>query len=354
MTATADRPARALDLPPFFCPIPSAGHPDAERIDGDSLAWVAGLDAVGPGGLGRLARGRRGLAAAWAHPQGIPERVRVPADLMYLADALRDGTPPPGARRLHAALGRLAAAAEPPGAPDALDDPWLRGVRDVRRRLVQWATPLQAARWGGAWRRLLMGWSWEAAVLAEGAVPGLDEYVALRAYGSAGAESLTVLIDAVDGYEVPARQLEALPVRALTEMNWLVTALDEDLCRYEHGRRDRLNVVDVVARAEGCSADQAVPSVVSMRDRVMCLFLRLGTQVSAYASYELRRYVDGLGRQVRAGIDRGTGRRSGPFAPDGPPGIRVRPGPVCTDVPRDDRHEPVGVPAVAWWWDQLL
>ncbi|NUP22687.1 MAG: terpene synthase [Streptomyces sp.] len=355
--------ASALEIPPFYCPIPAVQRADAEAIDRESYTWFAGLRACDQKQLDYLAESRCGLVTAWALPEGIPERVRIPADIMYLAEALDDTALEKGAlgrspRALLGTLCRLAEVIESPQIPADVHDPWAEGIRDMRRRVGQWATPLQVTRWMCAWRRLFLGWAWEAAFRLDGIKPSVQDYVRMRMAGSIGMEILTTLIDAAEDFELPDTELGALPVRALTEMNWLIISFDNDLYSYHHESLQHpngLNFIDVVAHADGCTPADALPSVIAMRDRVMCLFLRLSRQVTARGSQDLGRYITGLQQYVRANIDWGiTSRRyTRPLGLDSPPHTWARLPTAFADEPTDDRGEPLPIPAIAWWWDQL-
>ncbi|MCP3805450.1 hypothetical protein NLX83_39915 [Allokutzneria sp. A3M-2-11 16] len=353
-----------VTIPPFYCPIPPRLRPDAEEIDRASFSWFAALNACDDDELGYLDRSRCGLVSAWGMPDAAAGRVRIAADIMYLAEALDDtafetgrlGRSPEEAM---AFLTQLARVVEAPETPLLLGNPWAEGVRDMRRRVGGFTTPLQLQRWICGWQRLFFGLAWEASVRARELSPGLDEYVMIRVLGhTIGMEILTTLNDAADGYELTHAELNGLPVRALTEMNWMLISFDNDLYSYhqESARHPNgLNFVDVIARDLRCTPAEAVPHVVAMRDRVMSLFLALRAKTAATASENLKRYLESLGQWLRANIDWGTTseRYLKPFGPDSPPETWAALPTVYADGPSDAALEPIPVPVVSWWWGLL-
>lgn len=353
-----------VPVPPFYCPVPAIERPDADEIDRASFAWFASLGAGDPDELDHLDRGRCGLVSAWGMPHGRPEVVRIAADIMYLAEGLDDtafetgrmGRSPDEAM---AFLTQLARVIEVPDTPLLTGNPWAEGVRDMRRRFGEFATPLQIGRWIAGWQRLFFGFGWEVSCRARRTIPTLDEYVQIRVLGhTIGMEILTALNDVADGYELPATELNSLPVRALTEMNWMLISFDNDLYSYHQERLrhpNGLNFLDVAAHAWGCSPAEALPRVVAMRDRVMCLFLLLREQVRATASEKLCRYLDSLGQWLRANTDWGTtsDRYRKPLGPDSAPHTWAALPTGYRAEPTDRTLAPIPIPVVVWWWDQL-
>jgi hypothetical protein len=289
--------------------------------------------------------------------------VRIAADIMYLTEGADDtafetgllGQSPDEAM---AFLTQLARLVEVPDTPLLVENPWIKGLRDVCRRFMEFATPLQTQRWISGWQRLFSGLAWETVCRARGNTLTLDQYVMMRVLGTIGVEILTMLNDAADGYELTPGQLNSLPVRALTEMNWMITAFDNDLYSYhqEHLRHPNgINFIDLTAHTLSCSPAEAIPQVMAMRDRVMVLFLRLREQVRVDAGENLCRYLDSLGYWLRANIDWGTTseRYHKPLGPDSPPETWA---PLPTEYatePTDAALEPIGIHVVAWWWSQL-
>ena len=123
---------------------------------------------------------------------------------------------------------------------------------------------------------------------------------------------------------------------------------DNDLLTYHketrRGGADH-NLVTVLARSEHLPTAEAVAKAAAIRDRVLCLFLRLRDQVTADASTELRRYLTGLQAWIRGHLDWGmaTVRYRNPA--DLPQSL--------ARTPQDAAPDPLPFPSITWWWEQL-
>ncbi|MEC4019561.1 terpene synthase family protein [Streptomyces sp. H27-D2] len=349
-----------LEIPSFYCPIPAAAHPDTAGFDRRSADWFRGFGACDDEAIKRLSEGKVALVPGLALPHGIPEVVEIATNFEYLGhgfdeiafEAGRFGQQPDEAAGLLALMTRVI---EVPEAPVLEDNPWAAGLRDLRRSLERHATPTQMSRWVAAWRRYFFGLGWETLHRSQGTLPSLNEFISMRMAGTVGMEILTTMSDIAEGYELPTAELEKPAVRALIEMSWMLVALDNDLYSYHREallQGNGLNAIDVVAREDGCTTTQAVPKVVAMRDRVMCLFLRLRDQLALDSGWELNRYVATLAQWVRAHLDwaLASPRYLTPLGADSPPGTWAQLPTSYAPRPTDDNLEPLPIPAVAWWW----
>ena len=250
--------------------------------------------------------------------------------------------------------GRVQHAAESASAPPPSADRYAAALHDVVARMRSHATPTQVRRFLDANRHWLYCVAWQVGNRCTGRMPDLAEYLALR-MGSSGGPPTIALLEVTTGVEVPARELDHPAVRALTEMTWLVAALDNDL----HSHRKEVaetetdqNVVTVLVRQNGCSTEQALVEAVALRDRVMGRFLWLRDRVRARASAELACYLDCLGHAIRGNID-WAANVPRYLAADTPDGVPSQVPIVVTDEPSDTRADPPPIPAIAWWWDRL-
>lgn len=89
-----------------------------------------------------------------------------------------------------------------------------------------------------------------------------------------------------------------------------------------------------------------------MRDRVMVLFLRLRDQVLPRASHELETYLIDLGQFVRGHLDWTLSCERYTNLSDDSQAITRLPT-TWKQRPADDSLQPVRVPSIAWWWEQL-
>jgi len=345
-----------LSIPPLYCPIASALHPNVDELNRDGLSWIARFmmfadrsawdryAAMNPGYLPGYVMPRA--------PRGKP--LQVASNLLFWLWAYDDlecdevvGRKSVDDHILQ--LSDLARVVETPDAPTPAN-PFLAALADLRRQVSEVASPVQVARWASSMQAYFMANVAAAIQRIQGVVPTLDTYVAQRIHSGAVKPTL-MLLDVADGYEVPASELEAPAVWALNEMVCTLVGWDNDLLTYHkevmRGGADH-NLVTVLAEAEGCSITDAVARSVQMREQVMWLYLRLYDQVHATASPQLRRYLAGLSSWIRGHLDWGmtTIRYRDPEAgSDLPDSLAAAPEDVST--------EPLPISSVAWWWDTL-
>ncbi|WP_459740869.1 terpene synthase family protein [Streptomyces sp. E-15] len=248
---------------------------------------------------------------------------------------------------------RLLRVLEAPEAPIALDSPYRNfelALRDLHGRLASFATPVQVGRWLDAMRMYFLCQVWEAADRVERVVPDLSDYAFLRIHNGAMRVSV-MLLDIADGYELPAAEMDRPEVRALTETTCLLVGWDNDILSFskEHtSTQDAAGLLDVLSFARGDDVAGVLDEAMLLRDSLMVLFERLSRQVLPTASADLRRYVASLGHWIRANLEWGmTCERY--RDPDDPSPLRVR----WAHAPAPHSEEPVRIPAIAWWWQQL-
>ncbi len=354
MTGVRDRiSVQPLEIVPFYCPIPPAVHPSVREIDRASVDWMLQqrLDTSAHQRQ-RLARCDFGGLTARTMPYGQPGPLtavaKLHAVLFSLDDALCDESTATAHGLAHATSRIMRVLEAPlPEWPD--DSPHAAALRTVRLELAAHATPAQLRRWTEGMRTYLTGLVWEAACRRDRALPSVNDYAAMwmRAIGMAPS---TALMDIAGGYELDDRDLDRPEVRALTEMTWTLVAWDNDFySRNKEIQRagDNLNLIDVLAQERGWEPARAQEEAMAMRDRVMTLFLRLREQIWPRAGVELRCYLVALGHFVRGHLDWASGcaRYRDPY------------GNADVDwwkpAPSDDSPDPLPVPAIAWWWDQL-
>jgi hypothetical protein len=238
------------------------------------------------------------------------------------------------------------------------DDPYLRAIRDLAERYRARATPVQTRRWVDANRIWLYGVVRENTHRTQCTRLGVDDYLAIRLHDCGGAPTQS-MYEFVCGPEVPGHEMDSPPVRAITEAMWLVAALDNDrVSRHKEllGQQDDYNLVDVLQREHGGDPGSAAEQAVALRDRVMCLLLRLREALMPRASEPLRTYLTTLGRGIRSNIDWSLGvPRYATIWADGSPAAkaRIEVSADVVDEPVDGSLEPPPYPSIAWWWDEL-
>ncbi|MFE2140998.1 selina-4(15),7(11)-diene synthase [Streptomyces sp. NPDC059456] len=343
-----------LLVPPIFSPIQPEIHPAHAEIDVQTAAWAETFRIGSEELRGRLVRQDIGTFAARILPSAGQGSVSLLADFVFWLFGVDDGHCEEGELgqrpgELAGVLSRLLRVAQNPDAPMLLDDPLAAGLRDLRYRVCSHGTAGQAARWVDSLREYFLSVVWEASHRGSGTVPDLNDYTLMRLYS--GATSVVFpMLEMGGGYELQPYERDHTSVRAIGEMASFIITWDNDIFSH-HKERNGLNYYVNALRVleeQGHSADQALRIAISQRDRVMCLFMRLSSALAREGSPQLRRYLDSLACFIRGAQDWGISslRYSSPECPAGNPSA------FC-DVPTDDRHEPLGIAAVDWWWELL-
>lgn len=346
----------------FYCPLPTAVHPQVEAVAARSADWIARF-ALCPHERQR----RRLLATNSAEfygritPDAPAERLQIAADWVYWAFAFddlwssaSDASDRSGAITTLAA--RLVRLLETLDERLCAGDRYLLALHDIAVRYARCATPAQLRRWVEAHRQWLFGHIQRDELQAGGEI-GLDAYLTMRLH-DCGGPPVTAMIDVANGFEVPDPELDAPPVRALTEMTWLIAAIDNERVSRakEVGGEDGVqNLVDVLMRRRGGSLEQALAEVVSIRDRLMTLFVRLHAQALPAAGPALRRYLTDLAYVVPGNVawSLKTARYTTIYGTGSAQIGTVDLQGGWTAAPADELLEPLPIPAIAWWWRQL-
>lgn len=356
-------PVHRVDAGRFYCPLRSAVHPKVDALAARSLEWMTRI------GLCTDDRQRaRSMGTNSAEfygritPEGLEDRLQIAVDWCYWGFAFDDSWSYEGhdgkrPDELVTLVARLLRMLETLDARLCEGDPCSKALHDVVLRFSRCASPVQLRRWVEAHRLWLFGVTQRHALQARGTTPDIDTYLTMRLHDCGGAPC-TAMIDIVNGVEVPSHELDSPRARALTEAAWLVAALDNE--RVSHakeiqGEAQVQNLVDVLMHQRGCSPEQALAESIAMRDRMMCLFLRLHGQLDSGAGPALHRYLVDLAHLIPGNIEwslktaRYTTIYDAGASPIGT--VSVSSGWVLD--PADDLLEPLPFPSIAWWWDQL-
>ncbi|MEV8401515.1 terpene synthase family protein [Streptomyces niveus] len=347
--------ARQLPAVPFYCPVEPAMHPGVDVLNDLTVDWMLrqNLD-TDEHQRKRLAVCDFGGLTASTMPYGRLEPLTLMAKFHAVLFSLDDGVcdeTDATADLLAQETSRILRAVEAPAANGRSDSPHTAALRALRTELEQYASPQQVRRWTEAMRVYTSGLVWEASWRRSAELPSLNDYITLwmRAIGMAPT---TAMIEVVGGFSVTDEELADPRVQALTEITWTLVSWDNDL--YSRNKEllragDDLNLIDVLCQELGCEPREALNHAVAMRDRVMVLHGRLSEQVLADASPELRAYLEGLGQFVRGHLDWASvcPRYSVPSGP------AAQPGGWWKRYPSDAGREPLPIPTISWWWEQL-
>ncbi|MFJ9213289.1 hypothetical protein [Streptomyces sp. NPDC102264] len=363
MHTTQDTTApQLLQLPPLYCPIDAAIHPEHDSIDRDSQIWLdryrlytSDIDRAWV-----IAR-KYGEAMTRIYPEGIADRVALTARwlhwIFYVDDVRMETATTPD--RLASAIGltsHLLRVMESPATEPTADQTGpVAALQSLMSSVQAVASPTQLYRFVEAHRKWFHSILWG---MANPALAGLDEFLHLRMLNAGGAASLS-WSEITTGEEVPGAEFHSPAMRALQESSFLMMALDNDLLSYNRELLidgTKINIVMLLARLNDCPPEQAVHQAVALRDRLTTLFLRLRDQELPELSASGRAYVADLGYAIRSNLDWGS---NSPRYTAVTPRTQLpppNPAPIpltLTDHPSDPSTEPLPCPSIAWWWQQL-
>ncbi|MBZ4318383.1 terpene synthase family protein [Streptomyces huiliensis] len=354
MTSTTHDPRLPDGFWTFFCPFPSETSPEADRLLAGTLAFARAYDLGGGDDAAATVLAHAG-AGVLVHllPHATGELAQALADYnswAFRADDL--AVPAPGTARTCDVVTRLARwtylmrtpGAFPHGTP--LDN----AVSDAFRRLRRLMTPVQFDRFVTG--QMLWVWSmlWETGQRERGDRLSVNDYLAMRR-GSVGIDATPAFLDAVEGIEVPAREAAAPAVKAAVEAAMFVPALDDDRWSYHRELRpgmEKCNIFHALRHDDpGLSLHDAMREAITLRNRVLDLYLRLRGQILPQASPQLRRYFGAMERVISGAIVLGITNPRYVL-----PGT-TRDARITDEAPTDLPTGPLPYPAVAWWWDHL-
>jgi hypothetical protein len=245
------------------------------------------------------------------------------------------------------AISRMQRAIEIPEYPV---DRYATALQDIRMRLDTHAGPPRGEDFVHWMRGYFQTEVCKSGNVSRGLPPNLNDYVVARLYS--GGMVFPRLGPLVAGIPMPPATLADRRVHALLEMAATVCNWDSDifsLPKELERTGDGYNLVEVVGAEYGLPVDEALTTAIAMRDRILCLYIRLRESVTATAP-ELNGYLTTFESYIRGAIQwyEETDRYS---YLDGLSGSRTtQPGGV-TDTPSDDTPGPLPLPSIMWWYD---
>jgi len=343
-------------LPAFYCPFPPVAHPLATQADSRSVDFMYryGLCA-GDAERARLARAGCGDLSGRECPAASADLLQVMSDYNIWAFAFDDEYCDEGPLRdrpgeLADATARMQRCLEVPEHTVYPDDRYGASLRDMRSRLAQYATPLEADRFADLMRGYFAAEVRKAGFVARGQRPGLDDYTVVRLY-SGGSIAFAELVAVCNGCPAPPRLLADRRVRAILEVAATLTDWETDVVSFgkETARTgDGFNLIDAVCQETGCGVDEAFERAMIMWDRMMTLFLRLRDRITTELP-QLAGYVAGLGQYVRGVLDWSLATDRYVYL-DGLGDTRAFTPGGWRDTPRDSSTDPLPIPSISWWW----
>ncbi|MGW1520723.1 terpene synthase family protein [Streptomyces sp. NPDC002287] len=176
-------------------------------------------------------------------------------------------------------------------------DPLSHALQELLDGFAECGTPTQLRRLVDDLTMALFAANLEAgAWTAARRVPDLTEYRITRQH-SAGTFPCLSLIDILSGYEVAAHEFHHPQVQALRGSANNVITWANDLFSYvKETQRSHfaINLPTVLRHHHGYSAQEALDHTARLHNEEVDTYLQLEAQTLAWASPELRRYLDGL------------------------------------------------------------
>nr|WP_042177826.1 hypothetical protein [Kibdelosporangium sp. MJ126-NF4]CEL12793.1 Pentalenene synthase (PS) (Sesquiterpene synthase) (Sesquiterpene cyclase) [Kibdelosporangium sp. MJ126-NF4]CTQ98479.1 Pentalenene synthase (EC 4.2.3.7) (PS) (Sesquiterpene synthase) (Sesquiterpene cyclase) [Kibdelosporangium sp. MJ126-NF4] len=351
-SASAD-PAYGL-----YCPVPPVDPLGGKVLNERSFRWFRALGLARGQWLAETEAACPMDLLAMACPEGVPERMRVVADLWLWEYAFDDhffdagefdGDPTSAATLLmpHAYLLECPRYATP--APGS----WEAAMLDVRTRMAACGPGTQLDRWSAIRRDLLLALIFEAAARQRGEYLSLRDTIRLR-MDTTGALSYLNMIGFLHGYELSAAELAWPETVAATHACSAVLSLDNDLFSYDREKVVEpsvlMNAVETVAVHARLPATLAAQRVVELRNRIMRLLVRLTETLSRSGSAELAHYAKNMTQWVRANLDWSLAtHRYVSYRPDADATFAVHLHLTETAAPSPAADTSTSI----WWWDLI-
>ncbi|SDM46415.1 terpene synthase family protein [Allokutzneria albata] len=335
-----------LDLPPVYCPIDGARHPEVSSVQRRAVEWLDSAEFCrDPAARATaIASSSADFFARFA-PHAPAENLLTAVLWVYWGFAFDDACCDEGElsadpAAFAALAGRVQRALEAPHAPA---DPFAAAVEDIGSRFRATGSAVQVRRFVDAHRAWLFGVLWQMGNRARSHMPDLDSYLAMRLH-SAGGEPTFAMLELANGLDdIPEHEMSSPRVRALTEMAIAVAALDNDRASFAEeagrGQTDQ-NIFTVLGHQEECAPQKVVELAVSLRDRILDRFLQVREDAARTAGEPLRRYLADLGHGIRGNIEWGAHvaryHNAAPLTWAEKPLVNP-----WTVIP----------PSIAWWWE---
>lgn len=340
--------ARAISAPRIlYCPYGPVIHPSFAQVNAGAIAWLDKFCLYSnTGQRERLVNVEAGVLSARTSPSASVEALQLGADFQMWLFAFDDAHCDEGDRDLAQLVGEIVALQRVLEAPSlAPGDPYAAGLRDIRLRMARIASPLQLNRWIGATSLYLASQAWDTR-RAPHRESTVNDYLSHRLHNGAVLACIAML-DIANGHELQPSQLELPAVRALTEMCSCVVGLDNDIAsRSKEIARSAecVNAVDIAMRELGCTLDEALATVVELRDRITLRFANLADHVLTYGAEPISAYVADLKSWIRGNLDWSAHcTRYTNYSHE----VLI----LVDDWSSADRAVPIlDVPAVRWWW----
>ena len=306
--STAPVPAESgtLHIPELYCPDAERDDPAlGELVNGRLIEWAAEI-GIFEGRLERLRTHNFGRLFMLAHPGcDDPDRLLIAARCGlaewavddHWVDEGEDTDPTLLAPRLAMAHAVVDPVRLPPRYMGRFEEvvasePVLRAFRSALGHLGEIASATQLARLRHELAVMFVGYGQEAQWRSSGRRPAVWEYL-LHRYENAFYPCM-VLIDPVDGYELPAHEFADARVRRVYLYAGVANVLLNDIYSMHKEDPTDTNLPTVIAAEENCSLQEAIYRAAQIHDEMMRTVEAECAALAALGSPQLRRYVKGL------------------------------------------------------------
>lgn len=295
-----------LHVPTLYCP--EAERDDTvlgEVVNERLVEWAAEV-GIFEGRLERLREHNFGRLFMLAHPKcDDPDRLLIAARCGLAEWAVDDHWVDEGENTdptlLAPRLAMAQAVVDPVRLPPrymgrfeevVAREPVLRAFRSCLDHLGEIASATQVARLRHELACMFVGYGQEAWWRSSGRQPAVWEYL-LHRYENAFYPCM-VLIDPVDGYELPVHEFADARVRRVYLYAGVANVLLNDLYSMHKEDPTDTNLPTVIAAEENCSLQEAIYRAAQIHDEMMHTIEAECAALAALGSPQLRRYVKGL------------------------------------------------------------
>lgn len=360
ITAT---PAIGWQLPSFYCPLESGVHPKAAELEKRAIAWIDdfGLYADETERAWGIATHSTDFSCRII-PHGDEELILLFIQWNHWAFAVDDWHDNNSKNTVRTArvvdLGaRIVCNLEIPGLNMLEASPFSRALNDLSVRTRVMTTPAQFKRITEGLRDWLFGANWIAANTERDTIPTLNDFMAIRPSVNGTRFSLA-FSEIASRIELDMELQYSPKIQALIAAAGFIVSCDNDFFSYAKEEGNKVtgeNIINVLAYHHSCSPKEALSMAVGFRDRTMTLFIKLRNQMIESADTELRRYLKILSYYISGCIhwESGAPRYASPRNRNLLPVAGASFDIAWRKTPSDANPDPLPIPAVAWWWEQL-
>jgi 5-epi-alpha-selinene synthase len=301
-----------IDAPHLHCPIPSAIHPDANRIEGGTIAWMKRFGYIKTD-MDEMAarRAQYGIRAARVHPVGHFEAIRLVSDLtvwLFMTDDAyieRAGRMNVLTVTTDHAMRSIRVLRDPLDMQIAVD-PSLLALQDISLRLRRIATPEQIERLIGGMVEFFLAGCCEAIRFSRASLPKMAEYVPMRDAINCLRNVCFVFIELVGGFELPGAVWCRSDLQAVVDKATRIVSNHHDVLSGVRELADEvpMNLPAVLAQERDISLSKAFACVCDMANADMQDFIDMSRSLCQPGAHPgVTAYVEGLKAWIRGNLD---------------------------------------------------